>query len=35
VAVAAAAQVLSKQMTAEGAAASIDAAIAQVDAKLH
>lgn len=35
VAVAAAGDVLAKQMTAEGAAASIDAAIAQVDAKLH
>lgn len=35
VAVAAAGDILSKQMTAEGAAASIDAAIAQVDAKLH
>ena len=35
VAVSAAAEVLSKQMTAEGAAASIDAAIAQVEAKLH
>lgn len=35
IAVAAAGEVLSKQMTAEGAAASIDAAIAQVDAKLH
>lgn len=35
VAVAAAGDVLSKQMTAEGAAASIDAAIAQVEAKLH
>ncbi len=35
VAVAAAGDVLARQMTAEGAAASIDAAIAQVDAKLH
>jgi len=35
IAVAAAGDVLAKQMTAEGAAASIDAAIAQVDAKLH
>jgi F-type H+-transporting ATPase subunit b len=35
VAVAAAGDVLAKQMTAEGAAASIDAAIAQVEAKLH
>lgn len=35
VAVAAAGDLLAKQMTAEGAAASIDAAIAQVDAKLH
>ncbi len=35
VAVAAAAEVLSKQMTAEGAAASIDSAITQVEAKLH
>lgn len=35
VAVAAAGEVLSKQMTAEGAQASIDAAIKQVDAKLH
>lgn len=35
VAVSAAGEILSKQMTAEGAAASIDAAIAQVDAKLH
>jgi F-type H+-transporting ATPase subunit b len=35
VAVAAAGDILSKQMTAEGASASIDAAIAQVDAKLH
>ncbi|WP_435256447.1 F0F1 ATP synthase subunit B [Thioclava sp. FR2] len=35
IAVAAAGEVLAKQMTAEGAAASIDAAIAQVDAKLH
>ena len=35
VAVAAAGDVLSKQMTAEGAAASIDAAITQVEAKLH
>lgn len=35
VAVAAAGDVLAKQMTAESAAASIDAAIAQVDAKLH
>ena len=34
-AVAAAADVLAKQMTADGAKASIDAAIAQVDAKLH
>ena len=33
--VAAAGDVLAKQMTAEGAAASIDAAIAQVEAKLH
>lgn len=35
IAVAAAGEVLAKQMTAEGAAASIDAAIAQVEAKLH
>ena len=35
VAVAAAGDVLAKQMTAEGAAASIDAAIGQVEAKLH
>lgn len=35
VAVSAAGEILAKQMTAEGAAASIDAAIAQVDAKLH
>ncbi|NGQ93341.1 F0F1 ATP synthase subunit B [Rhodobacter sp. HX-7-19] len=35
VAVAAAGDVLAKQMTAEGAAASIDAAIQQVEAKLH
>lgn len=35
VAVAAAGEVLAKQMTAEGAAASIDDAIAQVEAKLH
>lgn len=35
VAVAAAGDLLAKQMTAEGAAASIDAAIAQVEAKLH
>lgn len=35
VAVAAAGDVLAKQMTAEGAAASIDAAIVQVEAKLH
>lgn len=35
VAVAAAGDLLSKQMTAEGASASIDAAIAQVEAKLH
>ncbi len=35
VAVAAAGDVLAKQMTAEGASASIDAAIAQVEAKLH
>lgn len=35
VAVAAAGDVLSRQMTAEAAAASIDAAIAQVDARLH
>lgn len=35
VAVAAAGDVLAKQMTAEGAAASIDTAIAQVEAKLH
>lgn len=35
VAVAAAGELLAKQMTAEGAAASIDAAIAQVEAKLH
>jgi len=35
VAIAAAGDVLSKQMTAEGAAASIDAAIVQVEAKLH
>lgn len=35
VAVAAAGDVLAKQMTAEAAAGSIDAAIAQVDAKLH
>jgi F-type H+-transporting ATPase subunit b len=34
-AVAAAADVLARQMTADGAKASIDAAIAQVDAKLH
>ncbi len=35
VAVAAAGDVLAKQMTAEAAAGSIDAAIAQVEAKLH
>jgi F-type H+-transporting ATPase subunit b len=35
VAVSVAGDVLSRQMTAEGAQASIDAAIAQVDAKLH
>jgi F-type H+-transporting ATPase subunit b len=35
VAVAAAGDVLAKQMTAEGTSASIDAAIAQVEAKLH
>lgn len=35
VAVSAAAEVLARQMTAEGAKASIDAAIKQVDAKLH
>ena len=35
VAVAAAGDVLARQMTAEAAAGSIDAAIAQVDAKLH
>ena len=35
VAVAAAGDVLAKQMTKEGASASIDAAIAQVEAKLH
>lgn len=35
VAVSAASAVLAKQMTAEGAQASIDAAIKQVDAKLH
>jgi F-type H+-transporting ATPase subunit b len=35
VAVAAAGEVLAKQMTADGASASIDAAIAQVEAKLH
>jgi len=35
VAVAAAGDILAKQMTAEAAAASIDSAIAQVDAKLH
>jgi F-type H+-transporting ATPase subunit b len=35
VAVAAAGDVLARQMTAEAAAASIDAAIMQVDAKLH
>lgn len=35
IAVAAAGEVLAKQMTTEGAAASIDAAIAQVEAKLH
>ena len=35
VAIAAAGEVLSKQMTAEGASASIDAAITQVEAKLH
>ena len=35
VAVAAAGDVLSKQMTAEGASASIDTAIDQVAAKLH
>ncbi|MGB8812194.1 MAG: F0F1 ATP synthase subunit B [Paracoccaceae bacterium] len=35
IAVAAAGDVLAKQMTAEGAAASIDDAIAQVEAKLH
>ena len=35
VAVAAASDLLAKQMTAEGAAASIDEAIAQVEAKLH
>lgn len=35
VAVAAAGDLLAKQMTADGAAASIDAAIAQVEAKLH
>jgi F-type H+-transporting ATPase subunit b len=35
VAVAAAGDILSKQMTADAAAASIDAAIAQVEARLH
>lgn len=35
VAVSAAGEILAKQMTAESAAASIDAAIAQVEAKLH
>lgn len=35
VAIAAAGEVLAKQMTADGAKASIDDAIAQVDAKLH
>lgn len=35
VAVAAAGEVLAKQMTADAASASIDAAIAQVEAKLH
>lgn len=35
VAVSAAGELLAKQMTAEGSAASIDAAIAQVEAKLH
>lgn len=35
VAVAAAGDILARQMTAEGAAASIDAAIAMVEAKLH
>ena len=35
VAIAAAGDVLSKQMTAEAASASIDAAIAQVEARLH
>jgi F-type H+-transporting ATPase subunit b len=35
VAIAAAGEVLAKQMTAQGAQASIDAAIQQVDAKLH
>jgi F-type H+-transporting ATPase subunit b len=35
VSIAAAGEVLAKQMTADGAAASIDAAIAQVAAKLH
>jgi F-type H+-transporting ATPase subunit b len=35
VAIAAAGDLLAKQVTAESAAASIDAAIAQVDAKLH
>ena len=35
VSIAAAGDVLAKQMTAQGAAASIDAAIAQVEAKLH
>lgn len=35
VAVAAAREVLAKQMTAQGASASIDAAIAQVEAKFH
>jgi F-type H+-transporting ATPase subunit b len=35
VAIAAAGDVLAKQMTAEGASASIDAAIAQVEARMH
>ena len=35
VAVAAAGDVLSRQMTAEAAASAIDAAIAQVEARLH
>jgi F-type H+-transporting ATPase subunit b len=35
VAVAAAGDVLAKQMTAEAASASIDSAIAQVEARMH